>query len=134
MLYITGIHALNLPCKLETCGDWHQSGISWDYPITRESDNSFFKEYGIEPGHYIPEHNGQFNVANTIRALLDLLYEGNFAVAQGMKNDYICNDKYTNEVFQKVYEMNNLNNWELINAFMKKEYKLSWIRFLNERR
>jgi len=23
MKYITGIHALNLPCSLDTCGDWH---------------------------------------------------------------------------------------------------------------
>jgi len=29
MLYLSGIHALNLPCDLLTCGDWHTLGINW---------------------------------------------------------------------------------------------------------
>ena len=94
MRYITGIHALNLPCKLDTCGDWHQSAIQWAHPQTKDADTAFYGSYGIEPGHYIPEHDGEYAVANTIRALLDLLYDGNFAIAQGMKDDFICNDDY----------------------------------------
>ena len=95
MKYITGIHALNLPCQLETCGDWHQSAIQWAYPQMRESAGSLFGDYGIEGNHCIPEHPGEtFYVANTIRACMDLLYEGNFALAQGMKDDH------TGEVFE----------------------------------
>ncbi|MCR5517246.1 MAG: hypothetical protein K6F17_01575 [Lachnospiraceae bacterium] len=133
MLYITGIHALNLPCELETCGDWHTSAIQWNNPQIRESKLMFFKDYGIETNHIIPEHNGQYNVANTIRALLDLLQEGKFSIAQGMNNEYICNDKYNQEVFSLVYSMKTLNNWIDINNFMKKEYRLSWLDYLQQR-
>jgi len=27
MQYISGIHALKLPCALKTCGDWHCSAL-----------------------------------------------------------------------------------------------------------
>lgn len=129
MQYITGIHALNLPCNLDTCGDWHQSGIQWENPQMRESDGSFFGSYGLENGHKIPEHEGRYTIANTIRALLDLLYEKNFPVAQGMNNDFICNESYDEEVFAKVYEMRNLPYWEDIRQFMCREYKLKWIDY-----
>ena len=127
MKYISCIHALNIPCSLETCGDWHQSAIQWDKPQTRESNGSFYGEYGLEFGHRIPEHSGTFVVANTIRALLDLLYERNYPVAQGMNKDYICNSKYDDEVFSKVYEMHNLPHWPEIDNFMFKEYGIKWL-------
>ena len=119
MQYITGIHALNLPCNLETSGDWHQSAIQWSHPQLRESDVSFYGSYGLEEGHHIPEHKDTYIVANTIRALLDLLYEQNFCIAQGMNKDFICNDYYDNEVFSKVYEMHVIPYWSKINDFME---------------
>ncbi len=42
-----------------------------------------FDNYGIELEKHIPEHDGVYAVANMIRALLDLLEEGNFSVVQG---------------------------------------------------
>ena len=102
MKYITGIHALNLPCNLLTCGDWHCSALRWKNITVRDTENSFFKEYGIEHGKRIPEHDGTYAVANHIRALLDLLEMGKFSVAQGMNNDFICNDDYNEEIFEKV--------------------------------
>ena len=48
MQYITGQHALNIPCPLLTCGDWHQSAIQWKYPLFRNSNDSVFGDYGIE--------------------------------------------------------------------------------------
>jgi len=56
MKYITGIHALNLSCELETCGDWHQSAIQWVHPTILESIGSIFGDYGIEHNKPIPEH------------------------------------------------------------------------------
>ncbi len=129
MKYITGIHALNLRCSLDTCGDWHQSAIQWDSPKTAESDTSFFGDYGLEDGAVIPEHTGTYTIANTIRALLDLLYEGNFAVAQGMNEDFICNSKYDNEVFEMVMKLRQRPNWNDIDEFMGKEYKLKWLKY-----
>jgi len=71
--YITGIHALNINCDLETCGDWHASAIQWKNPNTRYSNESIFKDYGIEYNKNIPENDDLHNVANHIRAILDLL-------------------------------------------------------------
>ena len=101
MKYVSGIHALNLVCSLDTCGDWHQSAIQWDNIPMRESNGSIWGDYGIEHNRKIPEHSGQYNVANHIRALLDLLEDGNFTVAQGMRKDYICNDRYTGKCLKR---------------------------------
>ena len=129
MQYITGLHALNLPCNLDTCGDWHQSAIQWEHPKMSESDGSLYGEYGLEPGHCIPGHEGRFVVANTLRALLDLLYEGNFSLAQGANEDFICNDKYDIEFFNQVYLMRDFCKWSEIDAFMSKEYRTKWLKF-----
>ena len=130
MEYITGIHALNLTCSLETPGDWHQSAIQWQKPRMRESDGSLFGTYGIEKNSKVPEHSGTFFVANHIRALLDLIEEGNFPTAQGMRDELICNDKYTQEIFEKVILMKDLSHWQKISDFMASEYMVEWIEFL----
>lgn len=53
----------------------------------------------------IPEHPGRYHVANHIRALLDLLELGRFTPAQGMNQDFICNDAYTEEIFRQVMKL-----------------------------
>jgi len=129
MRYITGIHALNLPCSLLTCGDWHCSALQWQKPAFRNSETSFFGDYGIEYCSTVPENEGTYAVANHIRALLDLLELGNFSVAQGMNQDYICNSCYTNEVFNKVALMQSLPHWSEIDSFMEHEYYGQWLDF-----
>jgi hypothetical protein len=95
-----------------------------------ESNDMFFKDYGIESNHTIPEHPGEaFYVADTIRALLDLLETNNFAIAQGMNEDFICNDKYDTIVFDKVSMMRTLPNWDKIDVFMEDEYRLKWLEY-----
>ena len=130
MQYISGIHALNLPCSLPTCGDWHRSALQWDHPTIRESDNSIFGTYGIEDCGHVPEHPGLYKAANHIRALLDLLSEGQFSLAQGMRKDYICNDSLDNEIFSKVIALRSNSNWKAIDHFMGKEYGMRWLRHL----
>ena len=130
MIYLTGIHALNLPCTLDTCGDWHQSALRWEDLTLRDSDTMFFKEWGIEPTRILPKHSRKYPVANHIRALLDLLEESNFSAAQGMNNDFICNAQYDQEVFHLVYQMRVLQNWDAVNDFMGKEYRMKWLNFL----
>ena len=132
MKYITGIHALNLECSLLTCGDWHQSAIQWQNPNIAESEGSLFGDYGIEHNKHIPEHTETYSVANHIRALLDLVEQGNFYIAQGMNKDYICNDYYTDEIFNLVSKMRYLNHWCEIDDFMGKEYYSKWLRFKKE--
>jgi hypothetical protein len=140
MLYITGIHALNLPCSLDTCGDWHTSAISWDNPDIRDTQKSFFGEYGVEKAAksplldkiYKPPSPQKYNIANHIRALLDLLEIGHFSVAQGMNKDFICNDSYNSEIFNKVSEMKALPNFPAIDNFMSKEYLMKWVNYKKE--
>ena len=130
MKYLTGIHALNLPCSLDTCGDWHSKSINWNNPDIRESSSSALKDYGIEKERsvtFLKDHS--YNVANHIRALLDMLLIGNYGYAQGMKEEYICNDSYTEEIFKQVLKLKNEKNWDDIDEFMKKEYKMKWIEY-----
>ena len=89
MKYITGIYALNLICNLETCGDQHQSALNWQNIRLKESDDNIFKDHGIEFNKKIPEHNETFNVANHIRACLDMLIDRQFNSLQGMNKDFI---------------------------------------------
>jgi len=129
MRYITGEHALNLPCSLLTCGDWHRSALKWKKVTFRDSESSVFGEYGIEQCSAVPEHEGTYAVANHIRALLDLLECGNYSVAQGMNRDFICNDDYTGEIFDKVTMMRCLPHWETIDSFMGSEYYGKWLKY-----
>ena len=68
--------------------------------------------------------------SNHIRALLDLVSEGNFGYAQGMNKDFICNNKYTEEVFSKLLLLRTSYMWEKIKEFIGKEYGVAWLRFL----
>ena len=56
MKYLTGIHALNLECSLETSGDWHMSGLKWEKLTWADTNNMFFKDYGITLG--VPNISG----------------------------------------------------------------------------
>ena len=49
--------------------------------------------------------------------------------AQGMKENYICNESYTQEIFQKVSVMRNFSNWTDIDGFMTREYYSKWMEF-----
>jgi len=49
-----------------------------------------------------------------------------------MNNDFICNPKYDEEIFKKVYELKNLKHWEQIDKFMGREYAMKWLRFKGE--
>jgi len=129
MRYITGIHALNLPCDLLTDGDWHRSALRWKKITIRDTEHSFFKDYGIELDKCIPEHEGTYAVANHIRALLDLLEMGKYSVTQGMNRGYIGNDDYNEEIFAKVTSMKVLPNWLEIDSFMDREYYSKWLDY-----
>lgn len=134
MQYITGIHALNIPCHLDTCGDWHSTAIQWDDPTIDESKSSIFGDYGIEKNVQVPflDNQKKYNVANHIRALLDLMTENKLGIVQGMRDSYICNDDYTQEIFDKVILLKKNDNWKEIDQLMSKEYMMKWIKFKGE--
>ena len=127
MQYITGIHALNLPCGLDTCGAWHCSAIQWGSPTVAESDGSVFGTYGLEYNKPIPEHDGLYTVANHIRALLDMLVMRQYGYAQGMCECYLGTGEYDTEIFSQVLKLRYLPYWGEIDEFMCKEYMFKWI-------
>lgn len=135
MKYISGVVALNIPCSLDTCGDWHRTSIDWKHIKLMESDGSYLGDWGIEKDIFIPELNIECNVANTLRACIDLLITGNYISSQGMKNDFICNDKLTPVLFDKVYSLKTkgISNWAQISYRMGKEYGLQWLNYLEEK-
>jgi len=134
LLYLSGMAALNLPCELETCGDWHFTSIDWQNVKFRDSSESVFSSYGIEQNRSIPGHNGKYNVANHIRALLDLIEQGSFSLAKGMNQDYICNEKYTLEIFEKVSLLSSSKRWLEVDRFMGLEYYSEWLDFTGFKR
>jgi hypothetical protein len=129
MTYVTGIHALNLNCSLETCGDWHQSALAWRDVTLAQSEESIFGDWGIELNKHIPEHEETYSVANHIRACLDLISEGKFDVAQGMRENFICNEEYNQIIFEKVALMVKIPHWEEIDKFIESEYMMQWIYY-----
>ncbi|WP_036254619.1 hypothetical protein [Megamonas hypermegale] len=64
--------------------------------------------------------------------MLDLISIGYFPTAQGMRDNFICNDKYTPEIFSKVSMLKNNENWPAIDKFMGKEYMMQWVRYKKE--
>lgn len=130
MKYITDIHALNLPCALGTTGDWHTSSLQWKHPRMLESSTSVFGDWGIEKNRNVtPLGNKKYAVANHIRALLDMLAQNRFTVAQGMNGTFIDNSCYDNVIFNKVLLLKPCSNWENIDKFMTQEYKMKWLKF-----
>ncbi len=132
MKYITDIHALNLPCSLGTSGDWHTSAIQWQNLHVLESDKSPFGDWGIEVNSAVsvPENpDNALPIANHVRALLDMIEQGRFTVAQGMNGDYLDDDSFSEVIFEKVSLLKSYPNWHDIDCFMARECRMAWVRF-----
>lgn len=126
MKYITGLHALNLDCSLNTCGDWHTSGIQWESPFIKESINSTFGNYGIEDNCRVPQHPGSHKVANHIRYFW-IYWRMAISV---MHKECICTDEYNSEIFEKILLLKSHENGKTVNSFMGKEYGRKWLDFI----
>ncbi len=135
MKYISGMPALNLPCSLDTTGDWHHSCYDWTKVPFCESDGSILGDWGIER-QFVRERGEWCNVANTLRACLDLMEDGLFSLAGGMKEDYIANDIYTKDIFEqaeKLIRMSDEAKGREIDRFLEKEYELQWLDYKRNR-
>lgn len=134
MLYLSGIHALNIENTLNTCGDWHTSALDWSNIKLADSSNSVFEDWGIEMNKSIPEHTELYNVADDLRAILDLMQkEENLGYLKGFRDDFICTDEYNDIFFQKVILLRNLKHWHNIDELMQREFMFEWQNFLKER-
>lgn len=134
MLYLSGVHALNIENTLNTCGDWHTSALDWSSIKLVDSSNSVFGDWGIEMNKSVPEHTELYNVADDLRAILDLMQkEENLGYLKGFRDDFICTDEYNDIFFQKVILLRNLKHWHNIDELMQREFMFEWQNFLKER-
>lgn len=129
MKYITGLFALNIPNSLNTSGDWHTSGLDWSKVKEVNSSDSILKDWGIEQGKEIPEHMGLFNVANDLRAILDIMLKGDFKILKGFRNDWVDTDEYNKVFFEKVWIIRDLVDFERLDNLMSKEFMYEWDKF-----
>ncbi|KFF30557.1 hypothetical protein, partial [Bifidobacterium bombi] len=102
MKYVTGVQALNLGDRTDTPGDWHHSALDWDHLYMLDTDTSPFSSYGINPSCLVPEH-GKLPVASHVRACLDLIEQGYYSDAQGMRDNFISNSAYDQEIMDHVW-------------------------------
>lgn len=130
MIYVSGIHALNIEDSLETCGDWHTSALSWSTLDLRDSSKSVFGSWGIESNKKVPEHEELYNVANTLRAVLDLMSDGQVGYLRNFRDDFFCTDKYNEEFFRQVILLRDNKHWNEINDLMKHEFMYEWDSFV----
>ena len=132
MLYISGLCALNLPCKLKLQGDCHMSSIDWNKVEYLESKDSIFEDYGIEVGYSNEELGLQHvNKANYIRACLDLLEQGKYSVLKNFMSKWLDTDlqELQTEIFNQVFKLSSSSNWDQVDDFMDHEYLMNWGRF-----
>lgn len=132
MIYVSGIHALNIEDSLETCGDWHTSALSWSNLDLRDSSKSVFGSWGIELNKKVPEHEELYNVANTLRAVLDLMSDGQVGYLRNFRDDFFCTDKYNEEFFRQVILLKDNEHWSKINDLMKREFMYEWDSFVED--
>lgn len=50
-----------------------------------------------------------------------------------MNKDYICNDKYTDEIFGQVSKLYDSPLWSQIDCFMGREYYAEWLEYKKTR-
>ena len=132
MQYITGFHALNCHSSLRT-PDTLPVAVDWTYPEIANTETAFFKDYSIETNKEIAQLPGSHNVANPIRAVLDLLIQGKEKELTGLKHKILANDLLTEELFNKVIELQAQSLWNDVCWFIGCEYGIEWLDFLTSK-
>lgn len=130
MKYVSGLHALSQVCDLDTAGVPNPHELDWEHVCIRETDESIYGTYGITEINFLPNQGyGCFYIANTIRAILDCLVYGDYDAINDFRDEIICNERFNEEVFEKVSCLNNLPSWATIDAIMHREYGNLWLRY-----
>lgn len=131
MEYVTGMHALNLGDRTQTPGDWHFSALDWNHPMMLDSDASPFGIYGISLGE-IPGR-GILPVASHVRACLDLIKQGLYGSAQGMRENFIANSVFDRQIMDKIWKLHDRIDWSDMDRFMGHEYLCDWLDYKQAR-
>lgn len=132
--YLTGTHALNVQSPDGTPGDWHHSSLDWsDIPsLLVPVSASPFGRAGLYRRDFPDIKN--VLVANHTRACLDLIANGYYGSAQGMRDCFLDDPRTTPVVFEAVWnKLRTSASWNDIDRFMGREYGCSWLDFKEKR-
>lgn len=136
MRYITGIIAMGTECSLNTPGLWNIPKETYlDEEIFKnvESDDSPFKDWGIEKNKIIKYREfSLYNVANHVRAYVDMLYDGKFDELKDVFFEAINDSKSRLDIFMLVYgKLRHLAQFKKINKFMEEEFGNAWLSYID---
>ena len=123
MKYITGLLAFGVDCKRDSCGKWNITKDEWldeKLMTLQESDDSPFKDYGIEDDKVVPYHEYcLYAVADHVRAYCDMLYNEQFDELKDLFEDSIRSMKCRKDIFMLTYgKLRYLAQFHAINEFM----------------
>ncbi len=104
-----------------------------EYILNKESDESVFKDYGIERDKIIPYYGDDslFNVANHVRAYLDILSWHQFDKLKDVFYNYIFDIDCRSMIFDGVYKYLRLGDgFKEVNDFMSEEFGNAWLSYV----
>lgn len=139
MIYLTGMISFGIPCLLDSRGTWMYSKAEFsnpEYMVSRESNESVFKDFGIEKDKIIPYYGDDslFNVANHVRAYLDILSWGQYDELKGVFYDYIFSMDCRGMIFDSVYKYLRFGkSFQDINRFMSEEFGNAWLSYVTNK-
>lgn len=136
MKYLTGLVAFGVPCELNSIGKWNVTKDEFTNPdkfTIAESDDSPFKDYGIEKDKIVRYHPDElYNVANHVRAYLDLLADRNFNVLKDLFYECIKDTKCRELIFKAAYgKLRYLACFHDVNNFMIDEFGNAWVSYVD---
>jgi hypothetical protein len=136
MQYITGIAAFGIECERDSVGKWNIGKKDWlddNFLWLSESDDSPFKNYGIEENKIVPYREYcTYNVADHVRAYLDLLHAQKFDLLDGAFHEYIRSMKCRKDIFMVTYgKLRHLAGFHAINDFMCNEFGNAWMSYVD---
>ena len=138
MKYISGMICFGIPCREDSVGTWLYTKQDYTDPDNLklyESDDSIFKDLGIEQDKIIPYHDdGElFNVANHTRAYLDMLANCEFDKLRDVFYDYISSKHCRYVIFRETYtRLSKLDTYKDIHKFMSEEFGNAWMSFCTD--
>jgi len=133
MKYLTGILAMGCPCELDSCGLWNlgkSDFTSEEKFLLVESEDMPFKDFGIEKNKLVPYRDYTvYNVANHVRAYVDMLYLHKFEGMHDLFADAINERKCRLSIFECVYRCRHLAQYRKMNEFMCEEFGNAWVSY-----
>lgn len=137
MQYLTGVLALQVPCKCDGIGLWNLQKKDfldeslWDI---RESSESKFGKHGIEENKIVPYHNDEiYNVADYVRVYLDMLADCKFKQLKGLFVEALNTSDCRYAIFSAAYRtLNGDPIWKKVNKFLTKEFGNAWLSYRSD--